>query len=299
MQRIFKKISGTGVFIAYLLLPACGVVDSPEDDDIRDIDSDIQVSFVENLTQSERTFSLFLVTEKVEYPMENLKISLDRAGGGATVLVEGLVLNLVGMPGQAPATGSIELGTLPAGTFLLRFLIRNSSGSETIFRIQTSDRLIQLQEDISGSFKFEHTVYCRIPPYTIWGHLDCRTEAYVPMAYSFLDSLKSQGAGPAALLPGYYHKTKGEDHYSWQDFEIDLQGNIHPVRDEWLSNSAYEKIGFYLHWEGDLETIENLVKHYAISSIDSSYSPSLPMMNPLVYTWTGYRFFGHTLLNSP
>ena len=229
--------------------------------------------------------------------MENLKISLNRAGGGATVLVEGLVLNLVGRPGQAPATGSIELGTMPSGTFLLRFLIRNKPCSETIFRISISDRLIQLREDISGSFKFERTVYCRIPQNTIWGHLDCLTEEYVPMAYSFLDSLKSQGAGPAALLPGYYHRIKGVDHYWWPDFEIDLHGSIHPVREEWGSDSAYEKVGFYLHWEGDLETIENLVKHYAITSIDSSYSSSFPMMNPVVYTWTGYRFFGHTLLN--
>ena len=63
MQRISKKISGAAVFIAYLLISACGVVGPPEDDDIRDIDSAIQVSFVETISQSERTFLLFLVTE--------------------------------------------------------------------------------------------------------------------------------------------------------------------------------------------------------------------------------------------
>lgn len=288
--------------ICALIFSACSLLAGPEKKfDVRPLDSNILITILEDLTEPERPFSLRLWTEKEDYVGLKLKTSVEQSGSEFLIVIDGLVNDEEFVVGPFPwhAFGRVELGPMVSGTYGLRFFGRNRITTPAVFEARVSEKSFEIIRKRSGPADFERYEYRLIPENTIWGFLQCRSEDATHTARVFLDSLRASGAGPANALPGYYERVKGEDSYFWQAFEIDQEGNIHPYGGAWWGGPVYEDIGFILRWEGELGQLRDIVRHFAVTTMDTTVSAYSPMMNPIVFTWRGLRYVGSLLIREP
>lgn len=264
------------------------------------IDSEIQITLIEDLTSEGRPVTLSLSTGSYS-PHREIVASVIQSGTTFDINIHGLQeidyeqkreeleegYIIIIYPGEMSARTRVTLGVLESGEYHLNFNIFDGSISGTLpsnYYLRVTPEAYSLPDTSGKWIRFNHSIYRRVPEDIIWGYFNSHDKESEKVALSFLDSLRAVGSISILLPEGFYgyYLSKGTYVVS---FQIDRSGQIDP----WHHSNIPP---FIFHFGDDPMLIEELivyyVQHYGYYS--ERIRHWIPFLNLTLYTSSGHRF---------
>lgn len=229
-----------GTIILVFLFSAC-----KKDESVKINESAINIKMWETIGSAQRTMKLYCSTEK-NYPCFNYSINYSLSTNNEVIIIDfiGVVEPEVCATAMGPASASIDLGTVPNGTYNFEISVDKQKSKGAL--IVTSD-YFKIDLDSQQNLLLPYTVLNRIPNGTIWGTIGYHTASSATIAQSFVDALESLGASAQPYNAGEYGY-----------FKIDASGQILTPE----NHGNYFNRPFIYHYTGNTQDLENIVKDY-------------------------------------
>lgn len=229
------------------------------------IASDIEITMVETIDSTGRTFQLKCET-KEHYPCANYKLvsRLNKVSNSYEIDFNGIDIPGVCLTAFGPALANIELGNPANGVYDIVITTDETINSGKLY--VSTDHYI-LDFDQTGRIGFTNHILNRVPENTIWGTIGYHNSDTKPLAEEFIESLKNLGAETRSYLPGNYGY-----------FSISSKGEIEPPE----NHGNYFIDAFILEYTGKSGNLKDIVRNYGLN-----YNDRLKI---LLYTTEGDMF---------
>ena len=249
-------------YLVIILLFALGC---SKQESFEPIVSDIEITMVETIDSTGRTFQLKCVT-KEHYPCANYHLvsNLTKASNSYVIDFMGIEIPEVCLAAFGPALANIELGN-PANAVYDLVIKTDEATSTGKLYVSTDHYILDFVQ--TGRIGFTNPILNRVPENTIWGTIGYHNSDTKTLAEEFIESLKSLGAETRSYLPGDYGY-----------FSISSKGQIEPPE----NHGNYFIDAFILEYTGKSNNLKDVVRNYGLN-----YNDKLKI---LLYTTRGDMF---------
>jgi hypothetical protein len=249
-------------YLAIILLFALGC---SKQESFEPIVSDIEITMVETIDSTGRTFQLKCET-KEHYHCANYQLvsKLNKVSNSYEIDFEGIDIPGVCLAAFGPALASIDFGSPENAVYDLVITTDETTSSGKL--IVSEDYYI-LDFDKTERLEFINPILNRVPENTIWGTIGYHSPDTEPIVNSFIESLITIGVKDRSYLPGDYGY-----------FIIDKDGNIEPPQ----MHGNYFIRPFIFEYSGESETVKEIVRDFGLNFDDK--------LKILLYTTEGDMF---------